>query len=141
TNPFGAYICFGFMALILIHTFQNIGMTIGIMPITGIPLLFVSYGGSTILSTMIGLALVYRVAVEESKQQEFIFYLKNFLQRIKSSVHKLFCDLKYILSPVCTSYNWFTVCATYICNSVHTSIKLLTFARFSSTWLAKSRSR
>lgn len=73
TNPFGAYICFGFMALILIHTFQNIGMTIGIMPITGIPLLFVSYGGSTILSTMIGLALVYRVAVEESKQQEFIF--------------------------------------------------------------------
>ena|SRR5699024_5144463 len=73
TNPFGAYICFGFMALVLIHTFQNIGMTIGIMPITGIPLLFVSYGGSTVLSTMIGLALVYRVAVEESKQQDFIF--------------------------------------------------------------------
>lgn len=72
-SPFGAYICFGFMSLILIHTFQNIGMTIGIMPITGIPLLFVSYGGSTILSTMIGFALVYRIAIEHSRQQDFLF--------------------------------------------------------------------
>lgn len=73
TNPFGAYICFGFMAMILIHTFENIGMTIGIMPITGIPLLLVSYGGSTTLSTMIGFGIVYRVAVEESRQQDFLF--------------------------------------------------------------------
>src|SRR5699024_5872648 len=43
TIPFGAYICFGFMAMILIHTFDNIGMTIGFMPITGIPLLLVIY--------------------------------------------------------------------------------------------------
>lgn len=72
-NPFGAYICFGFMSLILIHTFQNIGMTIGIMPITGIPLLFVSYGGSTTLSTMIGYGIIYRVAVEQSRQNDFLF--------------------------------------------------------------------
>lgn len=72
-NPFGSYICFGFMALILIHTFQNIGMTIGLMPITGIPLLFISYGGSTTLSTMIGFAVVYRIAVEYSRQQDFLF--------------------------------------------------------------------
>ncbi|MBO1002750.1 FtsW/RodA/SpoVE family cell cycle protein [Pseudogracilibacillus auburnensis] len=72
-NPFGSYICFGFMSLILIHTFQNIGMTIGIMPITGIPLLFVSYGGSTTLSTMIGFGIVYRVAIEQSKQKDFLF--------------------------------------------------------------------
>lgn len=73
TNPFGSYICFGFMALILIHTFQNIGMTIGIMPITGIPLLFISYGGSTILSTLIGYGLVYLIAVDHSKQKDFLF--------------------------------------------------------------------
>src|SRR5699024_12510344 len=73
TDSFGAYICFGFMAMILIHTFENIGMTIGIMPITGIPLLLVSYGGSTTLSTMIGFGIVYRVAVEESRQQDFLF--------------------------------------------------------------------
>lgn len=73
SNPFGSYICFGFMALVLIHTFQNIGMTIGIMPITGIPLLFISYGGSTILSTMLGMGIVYRVAVEYSRQSDFLF--------------------------------------------------------------------
>lgn len=72
-NPFGAYICFGYMAFVLIHTFQNIGMTIGIMPITGIPLLFISYGGSTILSTMIGYAFVYRVAIEHSRHEELLF--------------------------------------------------------------------
>lgn len=72
-SPYGSYVCFGFMALVLIHTFQNIGMTIGIMPITGIPLLFISYGGSTILSTMIGYGIVYRVAVEQSRQQDFLF--------------------------------------------------------------------
>lgn len=72
-SPFSSYICFGFMALILLHSFQNIGMTIGIMPITGIPLLFISYGGSTTLSTMIGFGIVYRIAVEESRQQDFLF--------------------------------------------------------------------
>src|SRR5690625_1240821 len=72
-DPYGSFLCFGFMALVLIHTFQNIGMTIGIMPITGIPLLFVSYGGSTTLSTMIGFALIYKVATEHSRQQSFLF--------------------------------------------------------------------
>src|SRR5699024_9195438 len=72
-SDFGAYICFGFMSLLLIHTFQNIGMTIGIMPITGIPLLLISYGGSSILSTMIGYGLVYRVAVEYSIQNDYLF--------------------------------------------------------------------
>lgn len=72
-SNFGAYICFGFMSLLLIHTFQNIGMTIGIMPITGIPLLLISYGGSSILSTMIGYGLVYRVAVEYSIQNDYLF--------------------------------------------------------------------
>lgn len=72
-NPFGAHLCFGLMALILIHTFQNIGMTIGIMPITGIPLLFISYGGSTTLSTLIGFGLVYRVAIEHSKERDYLF--------------------------------------------------------------------
>src|SRR5690625_542298 len=44
-SPFAAYICFGFLSLLLIHVFQNIGMTLGIMPVTGIPLLLISYGG------------------------------------------------------------------------------------------------
>lgn len=72
-SVFGAYICFGYMSLLLIHTFQNIGMTIGIMPITGIPLLLISYGGSSILSTMIGFGLVYRVAVAYSIHKDYLF--------------------------------------------------------------------
>ncbi|WP_077324406.1 FtsW/RodA/SpoVE family cell cycle protein [Virgibacillus siamensis] len=72
-SSFGAYVSFGFMSILLIHTFQNIAMTIGIMPITGIPLLLISYGGSSILATMIGLGLVYRVAVEYTIQQDYLF--------------------------------------------------------------------
>lgn len=72
-SPFGAYVCFGFLSLILVHAFQNIGMTLGIMPVTGIPLLLISYGGSSILSTMIGLGIVYRVAVEHSIQSDYLF--------------------------------------------------------------------
>ncbi|MFD1038632.1 FtsW/RodA/SpoVE family cell cycle protein [Virgibacillus byunsanensis] len=72
-NVFGSYICFGFMSLLMIHAFQNIGMTIGIMPITGIPLLLISYGGSSVLSTMIGFGLIYRVAVEHAVQKDYLF--------------------------------------------------------------------
>src|SRR5690625_1363266 len=72
-SVFGSFLCFGFMSLLLVHAFQNIGMTIGIMPITGIPLLLISYGGSSVISTMIGFALVYRVAVEGSRQDDYLF--------------------------------------------------------------------
>ncbi|NAO99426.1 rod shape-determining protein RodA, partial [Halomonas sp. MG34] len=72
-SPFGSYVCFGFMSILLAHVFQNVGMNLGIMPITGIPLLLISYGGSSVLSTMIGLGLVYRVAVEHSIQNDYLF--------------------------------------------------------------------
>lgn len=72
-STFGAYLCFGYMSILLIHAFQNIAMTMGIMPITGIPLLLISYGGSSVLATMIGLGLVYRVAVELTTQKDYLF--------------------------------------------------------------------
>ncbi|MFC2947548.1 FtsW/RodA/SpoVE family cell cycle protein [Virgibacillus sediminis] len=72
-SPFGAYLCFGYFSVLLIHVFQNIGMTLGVMPITGIPLLLVSYGGSSVLSTMIGFGLIYRVAVEHTIQNDYLF--------------------------------------------------------------------
>lgn len=70
---FGSYLSFGYLSILLIHAFQNIGMTLGIMPITGIPLLLISYGGSSVLATMIGFGLVYRVAVENSIQNDYLF--------------------------------------------------------------------
>jgi rod shape determining protein RodA len=55
---FGSYICAGIFGVILWHVFQNIGMTMGIMPVTGVPLPFVSYGGSSLLSFSIMIGLV-----------------------------------------------------------------------------------
>src|SRR5699024_9303470 len=72
-SPYAAYICFGFMVMLVIHTFQNIGMTIGLMPVTGVPLLFLSYVGSTVLSTMRLFSISYCIAVEESRQHEVLF--------------------------------------------------------------------
>jgi rod shape determining protein RodA len=72
-SPFGSYLCFGFLSILLIHIFQNIGMSLGIMPITGIPLLLISYGGSSVLSTMIGFGIIYRVAVEHTIHNDYLF--------------------------------------------------------------------
>ena len=43
---FGTYICAGVFTMLLWQVFQNIGMTMGIMPVTGLPMPFISYGGS-----------------------------------------------------------------------------------------------
>lgn len=48
-NNFGKYICYGVFSIFFFHTLINVGMVIGLVPITGIPLLLVSYGGSSIL--------------------------------------------------------------------------------------------
>lgn len=57
-NEFYTYIATGVISMILFHIVENIGMTIGLLPITGIPLPFVSQGGSALLSNMIGIGLV-----------------------------------------------------------------------------------
>ncbi len=51
-------ICIGIAAMWLFHFLENIGMTVGLMPVTGIPLPFVSYGGSSLLTNFIALRLV-----------------------------------------------------------------------------------
>jgi rod shape determining protein RodA len=63
TDPFGAYICAGLSAMFIFHFLVNVGMTMGIMPITGIPLLFMSYGGSALVSAMTGVGLVLSIYV------------------------------------------------------------------------------
>ncbi|MDR1211021.1 MAG: rod shape-determining protein RodA [Spirochaetaceae bacterium] len=57
SDPFGSYIAAGFAAVVSFHFIVNVGMTMGIMPITGIPLLFMSYGGSALISAMTGIGL------------------------------------------------------------------------------------
>lgn len=58
---FGVYICVGVIALFTFQIFQNIGMTVGLMPITGIALPFISYGGSALITNMMALGLVTSV--------------------------------------------------------------------------------
>lgn len=60
-DAFGYFLVVGVMALFLIHVLINIGMNIGVMPVTGIPLPLVSYGGSSLVSFLIGCGLVMSV--------------------------------------------------------------------------------
>ena len=64
---FALYIGSGVVAMIFFHFIVNIGMAMGIMPITGIPLLLVSYGGSSMLTTMAGLGLVSSIYLHKYK--------------------------------------------------------------------------
>jgi len=63
TDPFAKYICAGLAGMFSFHFMINVGMTMGIMPITGIPLIFVSYGGSAVFSGMIGIGLVLSIFI------------------------------------------------------------------------------
>jgi rod shape determining protein RodA len=63
-DRFGAFICAGLSAMYVFHFLINVGMTMGIMPITGIPLLFMSYGGSAVISAMTGIGLALSIHVK-----------------------------------------------------------------------------
>lgn len=69
-NLFGVYICVGTIGLLSLQVFQNIGMTIGLMPITGLALPFISYGGSALLTNFMALGLVLSV---QMRSKQFMF--------------------------------------------------------------------
>ena len=58
SNQFYAYIAAGVVMMLLFHIFENIGMNIGLVPLTGIPLPFISQGGSALVGNMIGIGLI-----------------------------------------------------------------------------------
>lgn len=64
---YGSMVCVGVFGMILAHFIENIGMTMGLMPITGIPLPFISYGGSAMLTNMIAIGLVLSVSGRRKK--------------------------------------------------------------------------
>ena len=64
TDPFSSLCVFGVAGLFFTHIVENVGMTINLMPITGIPLPFFSYGGSFLLACLIGVGIALRVAWE-----------------------------------------------------------------------------
>ena len=60
-DKFGRYICVGVAFMFMAHIFENIGMCIGLMPVTGIPLPFFSYAGSSLVTNLIAIGLVLSV--------------------------------------------------------------------------------
>ncbi|MFZ7102320.1 MAG: rod shape-determining protein RodA [Peptococcaceae bacterium] len=64
---FGSLIATGIVSMYLFHIIENVGMAMGIMPVTGIPLPFVSYGGSSMLTNMIGLGLLLNIHIRRQK--------------------------------------------------------------------------
>lgn len=60
-DNFGYLICVGFLTMIFLQTFVNIGMNIGMAPVTGVPLPLLSYGGSSIIMTLLGLGIIISI--------------------------------------------------------------------------------
>ena len=73
-NPFGKYVCVGVAAMLLFHSFENMGMCIGLMPVTGIPLPFVSYGGTSMVTNLAAIGLVMSVAYHNKPRSVFDVY-------------------------------------------------------------------
>lgn len=61
SDPFGSTVAFGLVGLFTTHIVVNVAMTVGMMPITGLPLPFFSYGGSFLLASFVGIGLLERV--------------------------------------------------------------------------------
>ncbi|HVJ96187.1 MAG TPA: FtsW/RodA/SpoVE family cell cycle protein, partial [Acidimicrobiia bacterium] len=57
----GTLVAVGVLAMFTVQVFENVGMTMGLMPITGIPLPFMSYGGSSVIASFIAVGLVLNI--------------------------------------------------------------------------------
>jgi len=66
-DPFGSYVVAGVVGMLTFQIFENIGMTIQLMPITGIPLPFISYGGSSLLTNFLIIGVVLNIGMRKDK--------------------------------------------------------------------------
>ena len=69
-DDLGSYIAIGIAGIFIFHMIENIGMTMGLLPITGVPLPFVSYGGSSLVTNYILLAILMNIS---GRRQRSIF--------------------------------------------------------------------
>lgn len=66
-DTYGMLICIGVASMLTFHVLVNVGMTIGIMPVTGLPLPFVSYGGSSLMANMMAIGLVLNIGMRRHR--------------------------------------------------------------------------
>ncbi len=62
-DKFGVLLCFGIVSLLFWQAFINLGMLLGLLPVVGMPLPFFSYGGSSLLTTLIGLGILFNIGM------------------------------------------------------------------------------
>lgn len=77
TSQFGMLICSGVAIMICLNTFQHVGMNMGLLPITGVPLPFISYGGSAVLTIFLGMGFVSSVQIKSETEEEDVINLKD----------------------------------------------------------------
>jgi len=68
-DKFGVLIAAGIIAMFAFHILVNIGMTVGIMPVTGIPLPFISYGGSSLITCFMAVGILLNIHLQRDKMQ------------------------------------------------------------------------
>ena len=66
-DDLGSYIAIGIVGILIFHVLENIGMTMGLLPITGVPLPFISYGGSSMLTNMMAIGLLLNISARRQK--------------------------------------------------------------------------
>ncbi len=66
-NPFGSILASGIAVMMAFHIFANIGMTLGLLPVVGMPLPFVSFGGSSLLMNLISIGILQSIAMRQHK--------------------------------------------------------------------------
>ncbi len=66
-DDIGGYIAAGIAGILTFHMVENIGMTMGLLPITGVPLPFVSYGGSSLITNFICIGLLLNISARRKK--------------------------------------------------------------------------
>ncbi len=66
-SKFNIYICVGIVFMLVFQTFENIGASIGLLPLTGIPLPFLSQGGTSLVATLIALGLIFEMDIHGEK--------------------------------------------------------------------------
>jgi rod shape determining protein RodA len=72
-DAYGRYICIGVATMLFFQIFVNVGMNLGLMPVTGIPLPMVSHGSSSLWTTLMGLGLVESVALRHKREQQWYY--------------------------------------------------------------------
>ena len=69
-DNFSRLYAIGFAALIFSQTFIHIGMNLGVLPITGLPLPFVSYGGSSLVTLLVGMGILQNIKINSRREIE-----------------------------------------------------------------------